>query len=144
MIEETYKYLLKEYEIILLKPLVEKTYKNMLIEELRHILTVMKEANLLMQTIMSQGQMSSFDIPKCTKTAMAEMKEKLDDRFKMIFSQGMIENEITSISSHPYLRHLIQALMTGLMIQFVHQEIDITEDDLLELIYEQIQQLIKA
>jgi AcrR family transcriptional regulator len=144
MIIETYKYLIHQYECILLKPLKETTYKKMLIEELSQILTVMTEATHLMQTIMSHGQMQLSEIPMCLESSMVSMKKKLDERFKIIFDQGILEKEIKSINPHPYLRNMIQAIMTGLMIQYVHKEIEIDEEGLLELIFEQIENLINT
>lgn len=142
MIVETYQYLIKEYEKILLSPLTKTTYQDMMIEQLEHILTVMTEATTLMQTIMSQGQMTIFEIPKCMETSMITMKQKIDERFKFIFDQGIIEDKIRFTNPNPYLKHLIQAMMTGLMIQYVNKEIEISKEALLHLIFHQIQKLI--
>jgi AcrR family transcriptional regulator len=142
MILETYKYLIQAYEMILLEPLKETSYKKMLIEELSHILSVMTEATILMQIIMSQGKMQLSEIPICLEESMVSMKRKLDERFSIIFDQGIKEKEIININPHPYLKNLIQAMMTGLMIQYVHKEISIDKEGLLELIYEQIGNLI--
>lgn len=143
LISETYMYLLKQYEEILTSDIEKMDFKGAFIEQIAKISYVMHDAKMIMNAIMNNHQQAfpsfSRDIEKCVKNIQFIMNE----RFESIIYIGVVEGVLPMKSPKPYIRHVIQALISGLLFQFVNGEIDIEETALFELIYTQTVHVIK-
>lgn len=138
MISDTYAYLLKSYEAILLEPISQKTFKAAFIEQLSRILTVMKDAKVIMDAIMN----NTFDqIPNLKpehQCLIETIQLSMGKRFEQIIKMAIDTNEIDIKKIKPYSKHVIQALISGILLQYVKNEIDMSEQAVCDMIYEQI------
>lgn len=138
MISDTYAYLLRSYETILLEPIKQTTFKAAFIEQLERILFVMKDAKVIMDAIMN----NTFDqIPNLKpehQILIENIQASMGKRFEDIIRLALDNNEIDLLKIKPYSKHVIQALISGLLLQFVKNEIDMSEHEICEVIYEQV------
>jgi AcrR family transcriptional regulator len=142
MIEETYRYLLKHYEDILLSDLELMDFESAFKEEIRRSLFVMKDAQALMEAIMKHPSTKMMRLNHELKDEMEHIQDAMQKRFESIMRVGVIEGKIPTKVPNPHKRYVIQALISGLMFQFVHQEMNISEDELIELIYQEVQKTL--
>lgn len=140
MISETYKYLLADYESVLMKELTCNTFKDCLIEQMKKILEVMEDAITIMDAIMNHHR-NFIDAPANMEVIITDIKKKMDDRFRLIFKKGYQENIFKNQSV--YVGNIIQALISGLLFQYVNGDMKIKEEDLLLLIYDKIVLVLK-
>lgn len=138
MIEETYRYLLSQYESILLKDISEMTFKGAFIEQLERNLIVMEDARTIMDMLMNHHADQFYKFGKSLEPKVLELQSKIASRFESIMKLGVIEGIIAPRIPKPYDRYVIQAIMTGLMFQYVNQKMEIERDQLLELIYQEV------
>ena len=119
MISDTYAYLLKSYEAILLEPISQTTFKAAFIEQLSRILTVMKDAKVIMDAIMN----NTFDqIPNLKpehQCLIETIQLSMGKRFEQIIKMAIDTNEIDIKKIKPYSKHVIQALISGILLQYV-------------------------
>lgn len=138
MISDTYAYLLKSYEAILLEPISQTTFKAAFIEQLSRILTVMKDAKVIMDAIMN----NTFDqIPNLKpehQCLIETIQHSMGKRFEQIIKMAIDTNEIDIKNIKPYSKHVIQALISGILLQYVKNEIDMSEQAVCDMIFEQI------
>ena len=138
MISDTYAYLLKSYETILLEPISQTTFKAAFIEQLMRILTVMKDAKVIMDAIMN----NTFDqIPNLKpehQCLIGTIQLSMEKRFEQIIKMAIDTHEIDVENIKPYTKHVIQALISGILLQYVKHEIDMSEQAVCEMIFEQI------
>ena len=143
MVSETYFYLLKHYEDILMSDIHEMDFKSAFIEQIKKILFVMKDAKILMNAIMNFDQESFIEQGKKIESCAMDIRGKMQERFESIIRVGVIEGIITPKIPKPYLGNVVQAVISGLLFQYVNEAMDINEDDLYELIYDHVLVLIK-
>jgi AcrR family transcriptional regulator len=143
MIEETYRYLLSQYESILLKDISEMTFKGAFIEQLERNLIVMEDARTIMDMLMNHHADEFYKFGKSLEPRVLELQSKIAKRFEAIMKMGVSEGVIAPRIPKPYDRYVIQAIMTGLMFQYVNQKMEIERDQLLELIYHEVIERIK-
>lgn len=143
MIEETYRYLLSQYESILLKDISKMTFKGAFIEQLERNLIVMEDARTIMDMLMNHHADQFYKFGKSLEPKVLELQSKIASRFESIMKLGVIEGIIAPRIPKPYDRYVIQAIMTGLMFQYVNQKMEIERDQLLELIYHEVIERIK-
>ncbi len=143
MVSETYIYLLKHYENILMSDIENMNFKTAFIEQLEKILFVMKDAKIIMDAIMNFDQGSFIHQGKQLEVCASEIRDKMKERFSSIFKLGIIEGVFEPRIPKPYTAQVIQALITGLLFQFVNGAIDIEVNELNELIYAQVLEIVK-
>lgn len=144
LICDTYLYMLTEYEKKLFKPLVKQTFKSAFVEQIERILNAMKNAKNLVETIFSQQKHISYMNDKLIDQRLKEIKDKMEERFLDIFTQGVMQGVIEQdIEYHKTRGYVIQALITGLLFQFINEQMDIDEKALLDLIYEEVLKTFK-
>jgi AcrR family transcriptional regulator len=143
MIEETYRYLLSQYESILLKDISDMTFKGAFIEQLEKNLIVMEDARTIMDMLMNHHADQFYKFGKSLEPRVLELQNKIANRFESIMKLGVIEGVIAPRIPKPYDRYVIQAIMTGLMFQYVNQKMEIERNQLLELIYHEVIDRIK-
>lgn len=143
LIEEAYSYLLDKYQNILLKKINKKNFKNALMDQLSRILDVMEDVKVIMEVIMNaHSEMSFLRYDQCS-IKIQRIQDKMTERFNHIFSIGVESGEIHP-SNRPYVSHIVQALISGLMFQYVDNKIDIERDDLIKLIYQEMIRIIES
>ncbi len=143
MVSETYIYLLKHYENILMSDIKNMDFKTAFIEQLEKILFVMKDAKIIMDAIMNFDQGSFIHQGKQLEVCASEIRDKMKERFTSIFKLGIIEGVFEPRIPKPYTTQVIQALITGLLFQYVNGVIDIEVNELYELIYAQVLEIVK-
>jgi AcrR family transcriptional regulator len=144
MICETYKYLLSQYEDILTSDIESMDFKGAFIEQIQKILFVMKDAKSLMDAIMNSHFDAFMRFDESIPMHMSQIQEKMNERFTGIIYLGVVEGILEQREPKPYTRNVIQAIVSGLLYQYVNKEITITEDDLCELIFKHVLQLLKS
>jgi len=143
LIEEAYSYLLDKYQNILLKKINKKNFKNALMDQLSRILDVMEDVKVIMEVIMNaHSEMSFLRYDQCS-IKIQRIQDKMTERYNHIFSIGVESGEIHP-SNRPYASHIVQALISGLMFQYVDNKIDIERDALIKLIYQEMIRIIES
>ncbi|MDI6452780.1 TetR/AcrR family transcriptional regulator [Peloplasma aerotolerans] len=143
LISETYMYLLKHYESILTSDIEQMDFKGAFIEQIKKILVVMKDARSIMDAIMNHQQGSFIGFGKNIEVCIHGIQKKMEERFESIIKLGLIEGVIEYKEPKPYVKNVIQAVISGLLYQYVNLEMYIEEDELFELIYHQVLLFIK-
>ncbi len=134
MVEETYMYLLEKYQDLLLQDIEMTSYKETMLLQLSLILEVVEDAKVIMEAIMTaQNELVVFNYRHCS-VKIQSIQKAMEKRFNTIFVLG-IKEQIINFTDKPYTSNIIQALISGLMFQYIDGKIHITRDDLLELIY---------
>jgi AcrR family transcriptional regulator len=136
LIGETFRFLLEKYDCILSAELEQKTFKLAFIEQIERILFIMKDAKDIMDAIMNNSKITYPNIQKNLESEMKDIQDKMNQRFEHIILMGVSENIIEMRPPKPYTKNVIQALISGLLFQYVNGEIQIGETELCELIYD--------
>ncbi len=137
LILETYMFLLKHYEKILTSDIEKMDFKGAFIEQISKITFVMKDAKMIMNAIMNNHQQAFPSFSKEIDLCVKNIQHVMDKRFESIIYLGVVEGILTMKTPKPYTKHVIQALISGLLFQYVNGEIEIDEMDLYELIFNQ-------
>ena len=143
MIVETYRYLLKHYEQILLQDLEHMDFKGALFEELSRTLIVLKDARSLMETIMNAPHHHDVRIDIALKDEINEIQKAMEQRFSNIMYLGAVEGVFPYREPRRETPFVMRALISGLLFQFINGETPFTEDEILEVIYQEIVRLVK-
>jgi len=138
LVFETYKYLLTHYKTILTSEITDMRFKQAFFEQLKKILVVMKDARLIMDAIMNSSYALIPTICPELEDMMRHIQHEMNQRFESIIYLGVVEGVLEAKEPKPYIKHVIQALISGLLFQYVNQEIDLEEEALLELVYKQL------
>ncbi len=140
IIEQTYNYLLYSYQQIFNVDIKAKDFKGAFIEQVSRILIVMKDASTIMHAIIHQHKDAfvNFGVEKTAK----DIYVKLEKRFEEIFFLGIKESLVQPQTESKYQRNVVQAIISGLLFQYVGDEIKIEEQELFELIYQQTLRVI--
>jgi AcrR family transcriptional regulator len=144
MIIETYRYLLKHYENILLADLEAMDFKGALFEELSRILLVLKDARTLMEAIMKVPHHQELRIDIALKDEIQTIQKSMEKRFANIMYLGAVEGIYPYREPQKETPYVIRAIISGLLFQFMNDEMDMTEEELLHLIYREIIRLVKS
>ncbi len=143
MILETYHFLLDEYDHILSADSNFTDFKGAFIEQIKRVLFVMKDAKIIMNAIMNFDQESFLSYGKQLESCTNDIRDKMRVRFEIIIRMGITEGIIKPKPPRPHIGKVIQAIISGLLFQYVNGAIDIEENDLFELIYENTLGIIK-
>jgi AcrR family transcriptional regulator len=138
MISSTYAYLLKKYECILLENIPMLDFKTAFITQINRILCVMMDAKSIMDAIMNI-QLDGIPTLKLEhQNLMEHIQVQMNTRFTEIMQLGIVEQKINLSNVTPFTKHIIQALISGLLLQYVKKEIDLTDEGICELVFEQV------
>ena len=144
MIVETYRYLLKHYENILLADLEAMDFKGALFEELSRTLLVLKDARTLMEAIMKVPHHQELRIDIALKDEIQTIQKSMEKRFANIMYLGAVEGIYPYREPQKETPYVIRAIISGLLFQFMNDEMDMTEEEVLNLIYREIIRLVKS
>ncbi len=138
MISSTYAYLLSQYQNILLEDIPVVDFKTAFTAQIKRILVVMSDAKSIMDAIMNI-QLEGIPSLKIEHQRLMEtIQEQMNLRFTEIMQLGVKSGEINLNQITPYTKHIIQALISGLLLQYVKKEMDLSDEGICELIYEQV------
>jgi AcrR family transcriptional regulator len=143
LIIETYRHLLKHYEKILLADLSVMDFKGALLEELKRTLVVMKDARSIMEAIMNAPHHQGVRIDLELKDEINAIQKAMEERFSSIMYLGVVEGIYPMREPRKETPFLIRALISGLMFQFINGETPFSEEELLELLYQEIVRIVK-
>lgn len=138
MISSTYAYLLNKYHGILLEDMPMTTFKASFIAQIKRILCVMSDAKSVMDAIMNTQMESMPSLNLEHQKLMENIQNEMSVRFTTIMKLGVQTNEIEIQNTTPFARNIIQALISGILLQYVKGEMDIDDDGVCELIYQQV------
>lgn len=138
MISSTYAYLLHKYQQILLEPIVMASFKEAFIAQIKRILCVMSDAKSIMDAIMNT-QLDGIPSLSLEHQKLTEnIQEQMNLRFTDIMTLGIQSNEIQVQNITPFTKNIIQALISGLLLQYVKGEMDLNDDGICELVFNQV------
>ncbi|MBN2299627.1 MAG: TetR/AcrR family transcriptional regulator [Acholeplasmataceae bacterium] len=143
MILETYQFLLDHYDQILSAEAQQIDFKGAFIEQIKRLLFVMKDAKMIMSAIMNFDEESFLKYGKQLEGCTDGIREKMQIRFEVIIRQGIEEGIIQPRKPKEHIGNVIQAIISGLLFQYVNGAIDIDENSLYELIYQNTLVVIK-
>lgn len=138
MISSTYAYLLHKYQQILLEPIVMASFKEAFIAQIKRILCVMSDAKSIMDAIMNTQLDGIPSLSLEHQKLMENIQEQMNLRFTDIMTLGIQSNEIQVQNITPFTKNIIQALISGLLLQYVKGEIDSNDDGICELVFNQV------
>lgn len=138
MISSTYAYLLHKYQQILLEPIVMASFREAFIEQIKRILCVMNDAKSIMDAIMNTQLDGIPSLSLEHQKLMENIQEQMNLRFTEIMTLGIQSNEIQVQNITPFTKNIIQALISGLLLQYVKGEIDLNDDGICELVFNQV------
>ena len=142
MISSTYAYLLNKYHAILLADMPMTDFKTSFIAQIKRILCVMSDAKTVMDAIMNTQMESMPSLNLEHQKLMENIQEQMSIRFTDIMALGIQSKEIVVQTANPYAKHVIQALISGILLQYVKGEIDINDDGICELVYQQVLKIL--
>lgn len=138
MISSTYAYLLHKYQQILLEPIVMASFKQAFIAQIKRILCVMSDAKSIMDAIMNTQLDGIPSLSLEHQKLMENIQEQMNLRFTDIMTLGIKSNEIQVQNITPFTKNIIQALISGLLLQYVKGEMDLNDDGICELVFNQV------
>jgi len=138
MISSTYAYLLHKYQQILLEPIVMASFKEAFIAQIKRILCVMSDAKSIMDAIMNTQLEGIPSLSLEHQKLMENIQEQMNLRFTDIMTLGIQSNEIQVQNITPFTKNIIQALISGLLLQYVKGEMDLNDDGICELVFNQV------
>lgn len=135
LIEEAYLYLINHYRFILMMDLDNEAFKILLKKQIKAFIKVMTDAKMIMEAIIQNPQ-AIQPLSKKVLIEINQFKIQLKTRFDEIFLKGVQEGIIQNdFSKHDYV---IKALLTSLSAQYVSNETNLFEEEVINLIYESI------
>ncbi len=142
LICETYLFLLNHYKSIMMQDLKATTFRDQFIEQMKYILTVMMDARMIVDAIMNH-QESFVGIGNNIQDAVKDIQNVMQERFTDIFMLGVKEGFLPIRLPKPYQENIIQAIISGLLYQYVNNVIEIEEEELYILIFDTVTKMIK-
>lgn len=144
LIEETCMSMFESYAHTLFEPLDIDSFSRAFREQIERILTVMKDAQAVVDVLFShkQGLMIPLDSKMLEARAKA-LKERMNERFELIFSQGRKEGRFV-VSNDPNARFVLAAIISGLLYQYVNNEMDLSKEQLLDLIEKECVRVLES
>jgi len=144
LIHCAYMQILNYYENELLAPLNKNTYKEAFIEQYRRILYSMNSAKNMVETILSQSKQIWYPNSKVFDEKLKNLKLKMANRFFDIFHLGVKEGYIPIDTEMKEKKgYIIQAIMTGLLFQYINGQTKLDESELMEFCFIEVTNRLK-
>lgn len=141
---DTYMYMFDHYEKVLFKPLSETTFKAAFMEQVKRILDSMKDAKHIVETILNKHHQINYPNQESFDIKLDEIKTKMEERFINIFRLGIEEKALPMPFNQNKTRgYVIQALISGLLFQYINEQTDLDEHELLDLIFDEVTKTFK-
>jgi hypothetical protein len=99
----------------------------------------MKDAKNIIETIMNKHHQINYPNQSTLDQKLDEIKLRMEERFLSIFKLGVEQQVIAPPFKQDKTRgYVIQALINGLLFQYINDQTDLSEDELLNLIYSEV------
>lgn len=139
LVFDTYMFMFNYYENLLTQPLKSTHFKDAFIEQVKMILDAMKDAKNIIETIMNKHNQINYPNQSTLDQKLDEIKLRMEERFLSIFKLGVEQQVIAPPFKQDKTRgYVIQALINGLLFQYINDQTDLSEDELLNLIYSEV------
>ena len=135
LIEDAYLSLIKEYHHKLMDNIISDTFEESFKKQIKVIIEVMNEAKSIMQAILHKHhQIINANI----RAEIDLISSKINEQYHNILKLGVKEKVINSKYEENNNKYIIKALMTGLGMQYVANETELNEDQIIILIYDSV------
>jgi len=135
LFEETSLFLLSYYDEIVFQDLTNNNFSQSFHEQVKRLIFVVRDARIITDAVFNHHSENITTInSKKIETRIDEFQEKLNLRFQEIFMLAVNENIIYNQNKEKYKKHVILAIISGLLYQHVNNKIDIEENELISLI----------
>jgi AcrR family transcriptional regulator len=139
LVYDTYMYMFNYYEKALMQPLKSTQFKDAFIEQVKMILDAMKDAKNIIESIMNKHHQINYPNQASFDEKLDEIKSKMEERFIDIFKLGIEQNDLKPPFRQDKTRgYVIQALINGLLFQYINGQTDLDENELLNLIFDEV------
>jgi AcrR family transcriptional regulator len=139
LVFDTYMYMFNYYEKALMQPLKSTQFKDAFIEQVKMILDAMKDAKNIIESIMNKHHQINYPNQASFDEKLDEIKSKMEERFIDIFKLGIEQNDLKPPFRQDKTRgYVIQALINGLLFQYINGQTDLDENELLNLIFDEV------
>jgi AcrR family transcriptional regulator len=142
--EETCIFLINHYEKVLLDNMESNSFDQAFSYQIKKIIEVMTDARTIGDAIFNYHPdaltvMNKEVIKKHIKLLQTKMNERFQEIFILAYQEGLLQMK----EARPHLAQVMAALISGLIYQYIHQEIDISEDECIALIKREMFVLMK-
>jgi AcrR family transcriptional regulator len=142
--EETCIHLINHYEKVLLKEIKFHSFDQAFSHQIKQIIEVMTDARTIGDAIFNYHPDALTVMNKeVIKQNIKLLQAKMNKRFLEIFVLAYQESLLKVKKARPHLEHVMSALISGLIYQYIHQEIEVSEDELIDLIKREIFVLLR-
>ena len=139
LVFDTYMFMFNYYENLLTQPLKSVHFKDAFIEQVKMILDAMKDAKNIIEIIMNKHHQINYPNQVSLDRKLDVIKTKMEERFLSIFKMGVEQEIIMPPFKQDKTRgYVIQALINGLLFQYINDQTDLSENELLNLIYSEV------
>lgn len=139
LVSDTYMFMFNYYENLLTRPLKSQNFKDAFIEQVKMMLDAMKDAKNIIETIMNKHHQINYPNQATFDQKVEKIKSRMEERFLSIFKMGIEQQVITPPFRQDKTRgYVIQALINGLLFQYIDEQTDLSEDELLNLIFDEV------
>ena len=139
LVFDTYMFMFNYYENLLTQPLKSVHFKAAFIEQVKMILDAMKDAKNIIETIMNKHHQINYPNQASFDRKLDVIKSKMEERFLSIFKMGVEQEIIRPPFKQDKTRgYVIQALINGLLFQYINDQTNLNEDELLNLIFDEV------
>lgn len=134
LLEETILYLLKKYDQILFNDFKNCEFNCMFYDQLKRVINVCNDARIIAETLFNDHKnLMPIDSTQIDKN-IEIFKNKFIDRLTNIFQCAINEKIIINIHYHKYKKFVVISIISGLIFQYINGQLEISEDELIELI----------
>jgi len=136
---DTYMYMFDYYEKLIFKPLENQHFKSAFVEQVKRILDSMKDAKYIVETILNKHNEINYPNQEVLDYKLEEIRVKMEERFIDIFKLGIVQDQLPSpLRQNKHRGYVIQALISGLLFQYVNDQTHLKESELLDLIFDEV------
>ena len=136
LVYDTYMYMFNYYEKLLFRPLEKDLFKDAFIEQVKRMLDSMRDAKHIIETILNKHHQMNYPNQESFDKKLEEIKSKMEERFIYIFKMGVDQGDLKPPFKQDKTRgYVIQALISGLLFQYVNEQVELDETGILDLIY---------
>ena len=120
-------------------PLENQHFKSAFVEQVKRILDSMKDAKYIVETILNKHNEINYPNQEVLDYKLEEIRVKMEERFIDIFKLGIVQDQLPSpLRQNKHRGYVIQALISGLLFQYVNDQTHLKESELLDLIFDEV------
>lgn len=139
LVYDTYMYMFNYYEKLLFRPLEKEVFKDAFIEQVKRMIDSMRDAKRIIETILNKHHQINYPNQENFDEKLDEIKSKMEERFIHIFKMGVEQGDlIPPFKQNKTRGYVIQALISGLLFQYINEQVELDEAETLDLIYSEV------